>query len=292
MRFAFLCNRRAGSGVFRDDIAGIAAELNGQIYNCPANPEIEAVLALRDGFDVLVAVGGDGTVSACASAIWKAKSPAILAVIPAGTLNHFAKDLGIPDFATAHRVLRTAHVRTVDIATVNGIPFVNNSGIGLYPVLVRKREIHRRHGVPRWVAFAIALCRVMIRMPLRRLILEADGQRLAHRTPFVFVGNNSYRVEGLSLGTRATLNGGVLGVCVSGIPGSLEVILLAVRALFRRLKEQRDFFNIAALHLTVRSPHSTLQVSLDGELRRLHTPLDYRIHPGGLRVLSPPLSPQ
>ena len=287
MRFAFLCNRRAGSGTLHDDIVRIAADLNGHIYNCPTNPEVEAVMALHAGFDVLVAVGGDGTVSACASAIWKTKSTAILAVIPAGTLNHFAKDLGIPDVPTAHRVLTNACVRNVDLATVNGVPFVNNSGIGLYPVLVRIREMHRRKGIPRWVAFAIALCRVLIRMPIRRLILEADGNRLAHRTPFVFVGNNSYRVEGLSLGTRATLNGGVLGVCVSGIAGSLALILLATRALFRRLKEQRDFVNIAAKHLTVRSPHSTIQVSLDGELRRLHTPLDYRIHPGALKVLAP-----
>jgi diacylglycerol kinase family enzyme len=119
------------------------------------------------------------------------------------------------------------------------------------------------------------------------LELLADGQKIAHRTPFLFVGNNRYEVEGVEIGTRQRLDAGVLGVCASNAPGRWALISLAARAVLRRIQGDADFLNIAVKELVVKSRHRTLQLSLDGELLRLHTPLRFEIRPGALRVMAP-----
>lgn len=291
-RYAFICNGRAGAGLRHQPLGHIEESLQTlghetRIFPCEHSSETTALSAIAAGFDRIVAVGGDGTINGCAAAVWRAGPPIALGVLPAGTLNHFARDLGIGDPADAELALMEDHVRCVDIATVNGIPFVNNAGIGLYPVIVRKREDSRRHGVPKWTAFLLAIIRAMAVMPLRRLTIDADGRRLSHRTPFLFVGNNDYRMEGLRIGTRERLDAGVLGVCASASSGRLALIRLAIRALFGRLREERDFWNATAAHLTVRTKHAHAQVTLDGELKRLRSPLEYRSHRGELRVLAP-----
>ncbi len=251
-----------------------------------ASPATVAFTAARNGYGIVVAVGGDGTVSGCASAVWR-HGGSVLGVLPAGTLNHFAKDLGLGDAAAAEEALVRGATRTVDLALVNDHSFVNNASIGLYPVIVRKRESSRSQGIPKWTAFILAVLRVLVRLPLRRLELLADGQKIQHRTPFLFVGNNRYEVEGVEIGTRQRLDGGVLGVCASGAPGRLALIRLAARAVLRKIHEDRDFLNITVRELLVRSRHKTLQISLDGELRRLHTPLRFETRPGALRVIVP-----
>src|SRR4029077_18325609 len=92
---------------------------------------------LQSGRRTLVAAGGDGTVNAVAAAI--VGSEAVLGILPLGTLNHFAKDLKLPlDLEGAVRTLKTGSVQKVDVAQVNGRVFVNNSGLGLYPSMVKQ----------------------------------------------------------------------------------------------------------------------------------------------------------
>ena len=111
-----------------------------------------------DPSEIVVAAGGDGTISAVAARLLG--SHRTLGVIPGGTLNHFAKDLGIPqDFTGAIAVLRARAIRRVDVAELNGRPFLNNSSLGLYPEIVREREQFQKHGVRKWIAFAGAVAR-------------------------------------------------------------------------------------------------------------------------------------
>ena len=96
-------------------------------------------IALRAGVDVIVAGGGDGTVSAVAAAL--VDTEVALGVLPLGTLNHFAKDLGLPlDLGGAVRVIAAGQTQRIDVGEVNGRVFINNSSLGLYPEMVRECE--------------------------------------------------------------------------------------------------------------------------------------------------------
>ena len=253
-------------------------------YISKGDPAEEARAAIREGCDVVVAFGGDGTVSAVAGAAQG--SEAVLAVLPLGTLNHFAKDLGIRSFAEAEQVLLTGSVRQIDAGLVNGHLFVNNSGMGIYPVMVLEREKVRKSGIPKWPAFVMAFLKTAAKMPFMRLRIEADGHAMGGSTPFLFVGNNVYGLEGKSLGSRASLDQGVLGVCTARHVGVTGLLRIAVRALLGTIGQDRDFIALTARGLTV-NRRGRFHVSLDGEVCRMTGPLEYSIAPRAIRVLSP-----
>lgn len=155
--------------------------------------------AVRSGCPVVVAAGGDGTVSAVASAV--AGTASALGVLPIGTLNHFARDLRIPlDLEAAIEVLAKGRSDCVDIADINGRSFVNNSSIGMYPRIVVLREREQRIGHNKWVALGLAILTVLRRFPFWTVRVHVEDHVVELRTPFVFVGNNEYELEGLELG--------------------------------------------------------------------------------------------
>jgi diacylglycerol kinase family enzyme len=242
---------------------------------------------IQSGRRTLVAAGGDGTVSGVAAAV--VGTEATLGVLPLGTLNHFAKDLKLPlDLEGAVHNLKTGTVRMVDVAEVNGRTFVNNSGLGLYPSMVTQRERLRRLGQRKWIAFFHAAVATFRRFPFLAVRLAARGQVQEIRTPFVFVGNNIYKMEGIDLGSRDSLTEGVLclGVAQYRI-GRWGLVRLAFRALFGRLRGERDFTVLTADEVLIASRHKRLPVSLDGEVALLETPLVYRTRPQALRVIAP-----
>ena len=156
---------------------------------------------------IVVAAGGDGTVSSVAAGILD--SPAALGVLPTGTLNHFAKDLGIPlGLREAVEVIAAGHIAPVDVGTVNDQLFVNNSSIGVYPDIVVAREELRRRGHRKLMAMIIATVNAVRRYPGLTVTIDTDGQRRTWRTPFLFVGNNEYAIDGLKTGGRARLDEG------------------------------------------------------------------------------------
>ena len=166
--------------------------------------------------------GGDGTVGTVAGVMAGTGVP--LGILPLGTLNHFAKDLGLPlDVVGAARLIAAAVTRDVDVAEVNGRVFVNNSSVGIYPLMVTDRDLRRRrHGLGKWLAMSLAFVRMLWRFPRRRLRLRAEGWTTPYRTPCLFVGNNEYSMELLSLGQRRRLDGGELwlGVVKQRRPGA------------------------------------------------------------------------
>ena len=236
--------------------------------------------------DILVAAGGDGTISAVASiAVQEGK---ILGVLPAGTLNHFSKDLGIPqDIDGAARVIAAGKVRDIDIAAVNGRYFINNSSVGLYPRLVLTRERRQRLGYGKWWAALWALTRMVRWSPFQNVKLEFEGNELRRKTPFVFVGNNVYEMDLYNIGTRSRLDEGKLCVYLLRRSGRTGLLLLVLRTIFGGLKRSKNFesFNVTNLGVEMRK-RGTL-VAMDGEVAAMDSPLEYEIHPRKLRVLVP-----
>jgi diacylglycerol kinase family enzyme len=142
--------------------------------------------------------------------------------------------------------------------------------------------------VGKWVALAWAVASVVRRFPFLKVRLNADGHIAAASTPFVFIGNNEYEVEGLSLGSRSRLDSGKLWLYMAPHrPTRLGAACLLLRALMGRVRQDKDFFATTATEVRVETPLSMLAVALDGEVVLMRTPLDYRTRPGRLRVIVP-----
>lgn len=291
---AFIVNRQAGGGAHRawidsnrDAIERVAA--GGAVSMVENGAQIGSAVAsaLASGCNAVVAAGGDGTLNAVASQL--VGHAVDFGVLPFGTLNHFAKDVGVAlDPAEALQSIADGHTTRVDIGEVNGQYFLNNSSIGLYVDLVRDRDRQQmRLGRGKWPAFAWAFVGSLRRYPFTTVKLTLNGQARVHRTPFVFVGNNAYLTEGLQIGQRAGLTDGALSVYVAERAGRWRLFCLGLRALSGRLRQAEDFRVFAAPEVRIDSRHRQLRVAVDGELRRIETPLVYRTHPGALRVIVP-----
>jgi diacylglycerol kinase family enzyme len=175
----------------------------------------------------------------------------------------------------------------VDVGEVNGQIFVNNSGLGLYPAIVRLREKRQARGASKWIAAAIAALAALRHYHRLALQVSANGKELLRRTSIVFLGNNEYTMEGLNIGTRTQLDAGRLCLYITRETSSLKLLGLTLSALMGKLQKNRDYDKILTDEVWIRSKHSTLNVSIDGEVIRLASPLHYRIRPKALWVLVP-----
>ncbi len=243
--------------------------------------------AVKRGTGPVVVGGGDGSIAAAAGVL--AGTDRVLGVLPLGTLNHFAKDLGITDLDAAVDAIAVVSVVSVDVGEVCGRVFINNSSIGFYPQMVAERTREQRaSGLPKWPAMALAALRTLKRFPRHRLSIRVEGRERPTVTPCVFIGNNDYELAGLSVGKRRTLDGGGLFLLVVNGRSLWSLAGLTIRAAVGRVEQAKDIDVITGVpHLTIESHASHLDVSLDGEVTRMATPLDYAIRPKALRVFAP-----
>lgn len=278
-----------GQSAAREDLERLLGETGWRAELRPIGSDCRAAAesALSHGASAVVAAGGDGTVSAVAGVLAGGATP--LGVLPLGTLNHFARDLGIPlDLPSALRVLAAGHTRQVDVAQVNGRRFINNSSIGLYPHIVADRDRQRQQlGRSKWFAMSLAVLSAIGRYPMLHVVLDAAGQTLGARTPLVFVGNNRYDMNLLNLGARPALDRGELSLYLIHAPRRLSLLALTVRMLFGRLRARRDFRQFVLPNLRIETRRRHLRVAMDGEVERMRPPLEYRILPGALKVIVP-----
>jgi len=278
-------------------ISGLSADLADRFKSAGFEPDIRFVnspelaaevrRAVAAKPEVIVIGGGDGTLSAAASSL--IGTGTALGILPLGTLNHFAKDLHIPlAIEGAVQTIAGGQTLKVDVGAVNDRFFLNNSSLGLYPKVVAGRDaLRQRLGRGKLPALIWSGLGVLRRYPFLNVRIAIDGTELARRTPFVFVGNNRYEMEGFRIGERARLDGAELSLYVANRTGRLGLLLLALRALFKRLKQSKDFDMTAATSMQVETRHDRLRVANDGELCYMRTPLNYRVLPAALSVIVP-----
>ena len=242
---------------------------------------------------MVIAAGGDGTINAVATAL--AGSDAVLGVLPLGTLNHFARDMGLPlDLDQALLAIAQGYSRPVDVAEVNGRIFLNNAALGMYPGIVALRERRLRYQqLKRWrrlskiLVLGWATAKVLADYRVLTIHLDLEGRQLVRTTPIVFVGNNRYVSEGLQVGRRARLDEGTLYLVIPHHQGPAALLWSALRQVLRLRDRDGAFEQVVTRELRIASPHRHLDVTVDGELLRLATPLHYRSRPGALRVAVP-----
>jgi diacylglycerol kinase family enzyme len=281
-------NAQAGSGIDAAAVLEAGAQHGLDLVPVPMPADAAIVAAWRARRPPhWVAAGGDGTVRSVAA--WALEDGAELGVLPTGTRNHFARDLGLPlalDEAVA--VLAAGHARAVDVGDLDGQLFLNNASLGLYTrfVLVREHEEHRP-GLKLWPALAKAAWHALRTSRDLEVRLHAEDGGQHRRTPVLLVGNNRYTVEGLERGKRERLDGGRLSVFVLHPRSRAALAWFGVRALFGAVSAGRDFDTLDTDTLAVASRKAELEVALDGEVLRVPTPLRFRIRPAALRVRVP-----
>lgn len=242
--------------------------------------------SIDEGASLIAAAGGDGTINAVASELYK--THIVLGVLPMGTLNHFSRDLGIPEvLEEALDVLDSGNVDLVDVGTVNDRIFLNNSGLGLYPDMVHNRVQRQKRGLGKWPAVFIESARAFARYRLLQLSIEVKGKTLHRRTPAVFVGNNEYSLEGTLASKRTSLNGGCLSLYVPNNQTRAGLLWLSIRAFFGSPKADETFDKIVTDNLTIRTRKHSVRVSLDGEVVVMQQPLQYCAKPKALKVMLP-----
>ena len=242
--------------------------------------------------DRLVVGGGDGTLSTAAAAL--AGTSTRLGVLPLGTLNHFARDLGIPlGLDEAASVVLAGHTTRVDTGEVNGKVFLNNSSLGLYPRVLRLRQRHPARGWKKWLVAFWAALKLMRHHPNMRVRIEAGGRTVEYRTPVVFIGNNEYQTAGITTGIRKSIANGLLAIYVVRSRGRPRLFRLAWRMFTGKVVEtgELDMLKMPSARIEIVGVRS-IEAALDGELASLTPPLEYRIRPAALSVLVPqPISP-
>ena len=240
---------------------------------------------VREERPLILAAGGDGTLNAVAGKL--VGSTTALGALPLGTLNHFTKDLGIPQsLEAALAVALTGKATMVDVGEVNGNLFLNNSSIGVYPTLVRQREFLQQKGIGKWFAFARAFFSAFWRYPLVNVEVETNGKTVTSRTPFLFIGNNRYEFCAPHIGVRPSLTRGLLWACQAPEASRFKLLRMALFAMLGGASV-KGALQFETEYLVVHSPKKQLQVATDGEVRCFKTPLRYRIRKAALRVMVP-----
>jgi len=235
--------------------------------------------------------GGDGTIATAAGELLDTQAE--LAILPGGTLNHFARDLGVStDAAEAVKLAVEGSCRGVDIGFVNGHVFLNTSSVGAYVRFVRIRErLEKRFGYR--VASTLAALRILFQLRSFAVELEVDGRPRIYRTPLVFIGVGERELQLPSLGSRVRDGRRGLHVMVVRGRSGARLLALALAAVSRGVDAvattpELDSFVVDRCRVTLRRPTA---VAIDGELVAMHETLAYELRRDALHVVCPPPEP-
>lgn len=267
-------------------------ERHGHSFECDSVPgnrireKLEQV-ARRGQADVMLAGGGDGTISTAAGIAWKSGMP--LGVLPAGTMNLFARTLKVPlDLAEALEALAGGAVMDADIGSANGRAFVHQFAIGMQARMVRLRNSYSfKSRLGKILATSRAAAGVILNPPVFTVDLDVDGRQERRKVSAIAVSNNQYGND--SLLYAGTLTGGKLGLYIAKPLRPAGMMKLAVDILSRRFRANENIDEIGAsrVHLHFPKLYSKARAVIDGELIPLDRDVSIRLHAGELKVLAP-----
>lgn len=238
--------------------------------------------------EILAAGGGDGTICGVAEAsLGKGK---VLGVLPLGTFNYFAKNLGIPlDPEEAARVILDGKTVRAPVLDLDGRLVLNNSSIGIHPaVLLKRRRLYRLWGRNRLNAYLSVLLTAFQPPPRLRVRLATDVGEVVRETPLVMVCSNAFQMETFALGGRECLESGKFALYVARMVGRATIVRLGLRVVTRRLRVGVDYEVICTSDVTIETlRRRRLRAAVDGELEVLESPLRFRVRKEELLVLVP-----
>jgi diacylglycerol kinase family enzyme len=297
MHLSLILNRNAGSLRSLGDPERAGEEVaeifrqHGHSVSLQTLPGADALGAIertcaKNEVEALVVGGGDGTISAAAAAA--AKSGTVLGVLPLGTMNLFARSLGIPlEMKAAAEALATGAVSPVDIGDVNGRFFVHHVTLGLHAEMIatRKRRLTYRSRLGKIWASCQAWWFVVRQPPRLHVRIRADGLKLKRRTAGVLVSNNPLGDGHLPFADDPRQ--GTLGLYVVKSRRPLDLVRLILGIGLGRISDNPQLDQCLVGEVEIRLRESPISASVDGEIVSLATPIRCYVHRGGLRVLRP-----
>lgn len=291
---AVILNPDAGLGNHQEDVRRAVEAMQDQgrhmrlIRLAPEKPwKVQIDTLLAEGVETMVAAGGDGTVNSIAACLLD--TDCRLGVVPTGTVNHFAKHIGMPrEVAAALEVIGRGHTERIDVGEVNGIPFLNFSSLGLYADILTAFIERQRLGWPKRLALLRAVMDIVRPYPPLHIGFAKEANEIKVRTPLVLIGNNRYDLGGIHLLQAGDgLRDGILQVAYLHNHGRLGLLRLCLSAFCRVGQLQRDVTVTGLRSFQITSPQDSLPVAIDGEMRLLQPPLQYDVRPQALRVIVP-----
>lgn len=292
-RICLLVNQESGR-VKRDPAALETVEEtlggNAEVRRVGKGKMIEAAArrAIDEGFEVVVPVGGDGTIMTVAGVA--ADTESALGILPMGTFNFFARGLGIPDDPSeAAKILLTGHPRAFSIGEVNGRVFLNNASLGVYPKILRAREtVYRRFGRRRIAAYwSVAKTFARFQRPLS-LTLDTGSETARIRTPLLFVARSAFQLEEYELAGADCVENGRFAVFAAPDGNRRDLFLQAWRLIRRNMQPGEDFVLRCETEFTVDAARRKVLVACDGEKFLMRYPLSFRMRSDALKVITPP----
>src|SRR5947208_36351 len=271
---------------WQERVESIARRCPIRITSHPGEAEALARRAVEDGFARIVAAGGDGTVNQVANGI--AGSNCALGILPMGTVNVFAMELGLPsdDLALCWDVVEAGTIRLVDLPSANQKYFVQLGGIGLDAQVVKETSLAFKRSLGP-LSYLISAAQIAAREP-PRLFIESESASVDEAS-FVLVGNGRHYGGPFPFFKQAVLDDGLLDVVAFKRLGYLEIIKYLQDVVFSsdiRVPEV-EYFQTRNLRIT---SDQDVPVELDGELVGI-CPVDFQIREKALRVLTPAASP-
>ena len=239
--------------------------------------------------DLVIAVGGDGTQAAVAQALADLGGETVMAVIPGGTFNYFARDLHVGDTPEdAIQTILNAQVQPVSVGDMNGKVFLNNISLGAYPEILEKREAaYKKFGRSRFLAYWATLRALMdLRHPLHLTAHVGEETRHFH-TAMAFVAQSETQLESFGLEGVDAVRRDKLPLFIAKAKGPLPLMRAALRLALGRTSKGEDFELIISDDFVIETDTATRHVAHDGERSRLPAPLTLTVRKDALRVLVP-----
>lgn len=275
----------SGAGRIRDEVASALSRQGGRADIRLIEPRRiagEIARAASSDYGTLIVGGGDGSVSCAVNAL--AGTGKSLGVLPFGTLNLLARDLGVPDDPhEAIAALASASPRKIDLASVNGRAFHSLSGLGFFSQMARAREEVRGHPLGRILGVGLAALRALRRTGAFTLDIAVDGEHRRVQALAVLVTNNSFGADW----RRSRLDGGTLELHVAEDAGALGRLKASADLVSGGWRDSEGIRSFCARQVQIGHVRRRAWAATDGELRRERVPLRYEILPRALDVLIP-----
>lgn len=235
------------------------------------------------GHELFIIAGGDGSIHHAIQGL--ARSNATLAIIPIGTFNHLAKDLGIPlEPAEAFEVALHGETISMDLGVVDGRYFANNLLLGIYPEIVRRRESLRRH-YSKWRAYWHAVRYAIKRFPHVNVQIESQHHLQQVKAHIFAIAVNEYDLGNRGvLAPKRSFNSGRLTIYWIPYRPKWSYLPTLARYLRGKIQPGTELRSVSTQSVRITSARPELKAGMDGELVNMPTPFQAMIVPGGLRV--------
>lgn len=284
-------NPRAGtfSAAEESDVRTLAYENGLRVVDIQPEIDVRRIVheALEAGLKTFVVAGGDGSVHHVAQAL--VNTEGVLGLVPIGSVNHLARDLGVPigDWRAALEIALRGELRQIDVGRVNGHYFINSVMLGIYPTISAFRERFRSmHS--RWRAYFKAFRLALHHFPHVTLVVELNGRVETFRTQMFVVAVNAYDLSTTGVvSPKTSFNDGRVSIYTLSFMSRWQFIRAAAQYFRGKIGEVPGFRSIRTSQLNVDTGKRRLRISVDGELMDLGTPLQIVAVPSSLLVRAP-----